>query len=136
MQQELEGLEAAGRGLEGQLDGLWGSLRQMADHPLNKQRLYVTDADVMALPPIRPTDQVVAVLAPQGTTLEVPEPDQGAEQGARRYRCAAALLESWLAAWLAVGAAGLMTAHSCCRDVWLPLARQLRMWCHLCPSGQ
>ena len=68
----------------------------MADHPLNKQRLYVTDADVMALPPIRPTDQVVAVLAPQGTTLEVPEPDQGLEQGARRYRCAAALLESWL----------------------------------------
>jgi hypothetical protein len=36
-------------------------------------RLYITDADVATLPVIRPGDQVVAILAPQGTSLEIPE---------------------------------------------------------------
>jgi hypothetical protein len=107
----------------------------MADHPLNKQRLYVTDADVMALPPIRPTDQVVAVLAPQGTTLEVPEPDQGLEQGARRYRCAAA--RCWRAGCLAAGGGHTgLTGRLCCCNVWLLLARHRRMCCCLYPSSQ
>ena len=74
-------------GLDGQLTKLWGAMRQMTDHALNRQRLYVTDSDVMALPPMHASDQVVAVLAPQGTTLEVPEPEEGVPPGQRRYRC-------------------------------------------------
>ena len=74
--------------LEGQLGALWASMRGLTDHALNKQRLYVTDADVVRLPPISASDQVVAVLAPHGTTLEVPEPDDQ-ESGERRYRCGA-----------------------------------------------
>ena len=42
--------------------------------------------DVGQLSAIRETDQVVAVLAPNGTTLAVPEPDLGAEYGSRRFR--------------------------------------------------
>lgn len=42
--------------------------------------------DVGQLSAIRETDQVVAVLAPNGTTLEVPEPDLGVEYGTRRFR--------------------------------------------------
>ena len=61
-------------------------MRTMTNLPLNEQCLYVTDADVMALPPIGPADQVLAVLAPHGTTLEVPEPDQEPEDGGRLYR--------------------------------------------------
>lgn len=36
-------------------------LQELTAHELNKARLYVTDHDVMGLPPIRPTDQVGAV---------------------------------------------------------------------------
>ena len=116
-------MRSAEQRLDGQLAALWGAMRGMAEHPLNQQRLYVTDADVMGLPSVAPSDQaravvqhelccgvqraagwvptsraclpsppppppqVVAVLAPHGTTLEVPEPDQGlAAGGARRYR--------------------------------------------------
>lgn len=86
LQSELEGMRSAESGLDSQLASLWGAMRRMTDHALNRQRLYVTDSDVMALPPMRASDQVVAVLAPQGTTLEVPEPEAGLAQGARRYR--------------------------------------------------
>ena len=92
LQQELEAMRVSEGELEGQLGALWASMRGLTDHALNKQRLYVTDADVVRLPPISASDQVVAVLAPHGTTLEVPEPDQGLESGERRYRCAAAEL--------------------------------------------
>ncbi|PRW33298.1 E2F family transcription factor [Chlorella sorokiniana] len=84
---ELEAMRAAERGLDGQLAALWGSMQELTVHELNKARLYVTDHDVMGLPPIRPTDQVVAVLAPKGTTLTVPDPDEGIDAtGSRRYR--------------------------------------------------
>ncbi len=79
-------MRASESGLESQLGSLWAAMRRLTDHALNRQRLYVTDSDVMALPPMRASDQVVAVLAPQGTTLEVPEPEEGQEEGARRYR--------------------------------------------------
>lgn len=81
-------LQSAEGSLDMQLASLWGAMKRMTDHALNRQRLYVTDNDVMELPPIRASDQVVAVLAPQGTTLEVPEPETGLAHGARRYRCA------------------------------------------------
>lgn len=47
---ELEAIRAAERSLDAQLEALWGGMKEMADHELNKQRLYVTDADVMRLP--------------------------------------------------------------------------------------
>ncbi|KAL4423470.1 hypothetical protein ABPG77_005422 [Micractinium sp. CCAP 211/92] len=86
LQAEVESIRAVERGLEAQVDAVWGALRAMTGHELNRQRLYVTDADIRALPQMHPNDQLVAVLAPKGTNLEVPEPDEGLEQGARRYR--------------------------------------------------
>ncbi|KAI3431634.1 hypothetical protein D9Q98_004681 [Chlorella vulgaris] len=86
LQRELAMLQSAEGSLDMQLASLWGAMKRMTDHALNRQRLYVTDNDVMELPPIRASDQVVAVLAPQGTTLEVPEPETGLAHGARRYR--------------------------------------------------
>lgn len=42
------------------------------------------------LPALQPA-QVVAVLAPKGTTLTVPDPDDGIDAtGSRRYRCGGA----------------------------------------------
>lgn len=56
-QAEVEAMRAAERSLEAQVDAVWGALRAMTEHELNRQRLYVTDADVMALPPMRSSDQ-------------------------------------------------------------------------------
>lgn len=51
-------MREAERGLDAQLDALWGAMQVLTQHELNKQRLYVTDGDIMSLPPIRPSDQV------------------------------------------------------------------------------
>lgn len=58
--------------IEGATSSLWLHMRAMTDHKWNKQRLYVTDEDIMRLPCTHHSDQVIAVLAPAGTTLEVP----------------------------------------------------------------
>jgi hypothetical protein len=44
------------------------------------------DEDVMGLPCISSSDQVIAVLAPAGTTLEVPDPVAPSGGGPRQYR--------------------------------------------------
>ncbi|KAL4545630.1 hypothetical protein Ndes2526B_g00287 [Nannochloris sp. 'desiccata'] len=55
---------------------LWMGISGIVEHSINKMRLYITDADVASLPVIQPGDQVVAILAPQGTSLEIPETPQ------------------------------------------------------------
>jgi hypothetical protein len=66
--QELE------RAVDAQLDFIWQRMTKLAQPRLNKWRLYITDADISALHPrIRETDQVFAILAPKGTSLEIPE---------------------------------------------------------------
>ncbi len=68
---------------------LEGCVQVMTDDPANRSRLYVTEEDIAELP-IVSSETVFAVKAAQGTTLEVPDPDEGAE-GARerryRYTC-------------------------------------------------
>ena len=60
----------------------------MTENPSNKERLYVTNEDIVSLASIG-NDTVFAVTAPQGTSLVVPDPDAHADQGQpRQYRCA------------------------------------------------
>jgi transcription factor E2F3 len=60
----------------------------MSEHPPNNARLFITDGDITALPCFA-NDTIFAVRAPQGTTLEVPDPEDGLDaRGQRRYRCA------------------------------------------------
>lgn len=73
--------------LEGHIKALQGSMGEMTEHPSNKSRMYVTNDDIIKLSSIG-EDVVFAVTAPYGTTLVVPDPDEGVEQGGeRRYRC-------------------------------------------------
>jgi hypothetical protein len=73
---ECEALAALERELDGHIAALWEGIAGVARHRVNRMRLYITDADVAALPGVG-DDQVVAVLAPAGTALEVPEPGEG-----------------------------------------------------------
>lgn len=61
------------------------SIKAMTEDASNAARLYVTDEDIAKLP-CTANDTVFAVKAPQGTTLEVPDPDEGLASGERRYR--------------------------------------------------
>lgn len=61
------------------------SIKAMTEDESNAARLYVTDEDIAKLP-CTANDTVFAVKAPQGTTLEVPDPDEGLANGERRYR--------------------------------------------------
>lgn len=77
--------------LEGHIKTLQSSMGEMTEHPSNKSRMYVTNDDIIKLSSIG-EDVVFAVTAPYGTTLVVPDPDEGIEQGGeRRYRCSLVL---------------------------------------------
>jgi hypothetical protein len=73
---DCEELAALERALDAHIAALWEGIAGVARHRVNRMRLYITDADVAALPGVG-DDQVVAVLAPAGTALEVPEPGEG-----------------------------------------------------------
>ncbi len=78
--------------LEGHIKTLQSSMGEMTEHQSNKSRMYVTNDDIIKLSSIG-EDVVFAVTAPYGTTLVVPDPDEGIEQGGeRRYRCFTLLL--------------------------------------------
>jgi transcription factor E2F3 len=61
------------------------SLRGLADDDTNAEYAYVTHEDVRSIPAFAP-DTVIAIKAPSGTTLEVPDPDEGMEFPQRRYQ--------------------------------------------------
>lgn len=61
------------------------SIKAMTEDAANAARLYVTNEDIASLP-CTANETVFAVKAPQGTTLEVPDPDEGLASGQRRYR--------------------------------------------------
>ena len=63
-------------------------IHAMTEDPSNKERLYVTNEDIVKLASIG-RDTVFAVTAPQGTSLIVPDPDKTAPGQPPQYRWAA-----------------------------------------------
>lgn len=47
--------------------------------------MYLHQRDISSLPHYQ-QNTVMAIRAPQGTTLEVPDPDEGMPEGERRYQ--------------------------------------------------
>ena len=64
-------------------------IHAMTEDPSNKERLYVTNEDIVKLASIG-RDTVFAVTAPQGTSLIVPDPDKTAPGQPPQYRCVTA----------------------------------------------
>lgn len=84
VRRDIEMLREAERQLDGHMAKLWGRISGVVDHRVNKIRLYITDSDVATLPVVQSGDQVVAILAPQGTSLEIPDPGDGDQIRHRR----------------------------------------------------
>lgn len=70
--------------LDGHTASLQEALRRMADDEEMKQLAYLTHVDIRNIPCFT-EDTLLAVKAPYGSTLEVPDPDEGMPPGRRRY---------------------------------------------------
>jgi hypothetical protein len=70
--------------LDADIELLQQSLRDMADNPANAQLGFVTYDDIRMLPRLR-GETIMAIKAPPGTRLRVPDPDEGMPRGQRRY---------------------------------------------------
>jgi hypothetical protein len=73
------------RWLDSAISQMQQSLRDLADEEKSAELAFVSHDDVRAIESFA-TDTVIAIKAPSGTTLEVPDPDEGMEYPQRRYQ--------------------------------------------------
>lgn len=92
LKQDLDTLKTQNHQLQAQemmldeyINLMQNSLREIADDGENEQCAFVTHDDIRNLRSMD-GDTIVAIKAPGGTTLEVPDPDEGMEDGNRRYQ--------------------------------------------------
>ncbi|BDA44165.1 Transcription factor E2F3 [Coccomyxa sp. Obi] len=86
MTEEIAVLQSDSDMLEQRIVNVRNSIHAMTEDPANKERLYVTNEDIVGLATIN-SDTVFAVTAPQGTSLVVPDPESDVEMGQpRNYR--------------------------------------------------
>eukprot|EP00249_Psilotum_nudum_P010181 c22385_g1_i2 orf=433-1194(+) len=84
LQVEVESLHMQERKLDDRIREMRERLRVLTEDE-NKQWLYVTEEDIKCLPCFQ-NETLIAIKAPQGTTLEVPDPDEAVEYPQRRYQ--------------------------------------------------
>ena len=77
---------------------VWVATRAMTEDGAVRERLYVTDKDIIAALRVAHThDVTIVVQAPTCSTIEVPDPDP-AQRGEQSFRCAAAARHDMAAA--------------------------------------
>ena len=86
-QKQLEDLRDAERKLDLEIQRTRENLGRLSEDAKYKPLLYVTQGDIKALPCFA-KDTLIAIRAPHGTTLEVPDPDQAGDHGSgkRQYQ--------------------------------------------------
>ena len=71
--------------LDYQIERVNQDLKSLYDHTNYSKFSYISVDDIRALEPMK-GESLIVITAPSGTTLEVPDPDQGMEEGKRRYQ--------------------------------------------------
>ncbi|KAK9825108.1 hypothetical protein WJX74_009727 [Apatococcus lobatus] len=100
LQEDVQQLQEDERSLDQCIRQLENCVQVMTDDPANRSRLYVTEEDIAELP-IVSSETVFAVKAAQGTTLEVPDPDDGPDgANERRYRVILKSQDAPIDVWL------------------------------------
>jgi hypothetical protein len=61
------------------------NIKRLSDDPANQQLAFITYEDLVSLPCFQ-GDTLIAIKAPSGTRLEVPDPDEGMPANQRRYQ--------------------------------------------------
>ncbi|KAF3439456.1 hypothetical protein FNV43_RR17734 [Rhamnella rubrinervis] len=85
LQAEVENLTIKERGLDEQIREMQERLRDLSEDEKNQKLLFVTEEDIKGLPTFQ-DETLIAIKAPHGTTLEVPDPDEAVDYPQRRYR--------------------------------------------------
>ncbi|KAL4605997.1 hypothetical protein ACB092_09G070100 [Castanea dentata] len=85
LQAEVENLTNQERRLDDQIREMQERLRDLSEDENKKKWLFVTKEDIKGLPCLQ-NETLLAIKAPHGTTLEVPDPDEAVDYPQRRYR--------------------------------------------------
>lgn len=85
LREEFDVLTTEERDLDQQIDSMQARLRELASGEQCAAYAYVTHHDIKSIPELR-GDTLIAIKAPPGTELEVPDPDEGMPYGERRYQ--------------------------------------------------
>ncbi|KAM2976652.1 hypothetical protein FF2_013698 [Malus domestica] len=85
LQAEVENLSLQERRLDDRIREMQEKLRDLSENENNRKWLFVTEDDIKGLPCFH-NETLIAIKAPHGTTLEVPDPDEAVDYPQRRYR--------------------------------------------------
>ncbi|CAA3025091.1 transcription factor E2FA [Olea europaea subsp. europaea] len=85
LQAEIENLYVEERGLDERTRKMQEKLRDLSQDENNQRWLFVTEDDIKGLPCFK-DETLIAIKAPHGTNLEVPDPDEAIDYPQRRYR--------------------------------------------------
>ncbi|KAJ8552027.1 hypothetical protein K7X08_028470 [Anisodus acutangulus] len=85
LQAEVENLTIKEHRLDDQIREMQEKLRDLSEDENNQRWLFVTEDDIKSLPCFQ-NETLIAIKAPHGTTLEVPDPDEAVDYPQRRYR--------------------------------------------------
>ncbi|MQL89379.1 hypothetical protein Taro_021957 [Colocasia esculenta] len=85
LQAEIDNLSIEERHLDSRISEMRNRLQDLSEDENNQRWLYVTEEDIKGLPCFQ-NETLIAIKAPHGTTLEVPDPDEAVDYPQRRYR--------------------------------------------------
>ncbi|CAK9180783.1 unnamed protein product [Ilex paraguariensis] len=85
LQAEVEKLSSEERRLDERIREMQETLRDFSEDGNNQKLLLVTEEDIKGIPCFQ-NETLIAIKAPHGTTLEVPDPDEAVDYPKRRYR--------------------------------------------------
>ncbi|MED6210645.1 Transcription factor e2fb, variant 2 [Stylosanthes scabra] len=85
LQAEVENLTMEEHRLDEQIREMQERLRDLCENANSEKLLFVTEEDIKKLPCFQ-NETLIAIKAPHGTTLEVPDPDEAVDYPQRRYR--------------------------------------------------
>ncbi|KAI4382227.1 hypothetical protein MLD38_008216 [Melastoma candidum] len=85
LQVEVQSLAGEEQRIDGRISEMQERLRDLSEDEHNQRLLFITEDDIKALPCFQ-NETLIAIKAPHGTTLEVPDPDEALGYSQRRYR--------------------------------------------------
>ncbi|KQJ92170.1 hypothetical protein BRADI_4g42050v3 [Brachypodium distachyon] len=85
LQGDIEALTLQEHSVDEQISEMRDKLRELTEDENNQKWLYVTEDDIKSLSCFQ-NQTLIAIKAPHGTTLEVPDPDEVNDYPQRRYR--------------------------------------------------
>ncbi|XP_071710460.1 transcription factor E2FA-like [Rutidosis leptorrhynchoides] len=85
LQADVQKLSMEEHRLDENIREMQEKMRDMSEDNRNQKWLFVTEDDIKGLPCFQ-NETLIAIKAPHGTTLEVPDPDEAVDYPQRRYR--------------------------------------------------